>query len=600
VLFRSIPLIIYIYPKIATHTRVDHVPQDNKYKGLNSSSQLRLGGMSVPSVYAYIVIGLFVLVVLAGGVLAASFLLPKVMPCAGGTPVCGADGNTYNSSCLAQKAGVGVNSDGPCVIACIDSDGGRDIFVAGSASKGGAATSDSCSDRGNVIEAYCSDNQVTTTTYPCPAGYECSAGACVKSNCVDSDGGQDKNVKGSVVYGSTNSTDSCVSSSVVKEYYCQDGALTSADLACDAGSSCVDGACVVDPCKDSDNGINTSVAGAVTKGAGTFSDRCDGTSVVEYYCENGDVKNQTIQCASGSACIQGRCVENTCIDSDGGMDQFTQGNVTLGQTFYQDSCYSDSSVLEYYCASNKSIGNAVISCGTGNECADGKCKAADCVSNIVNLDTTDEEMIIDTLGSADALTLEQNEVVRINNGYLLELYSISGNKSYFHLYDNVSAYRDNDYLCSMVLVAGNSTTTMCSNRINRLKVQSVADDGSTSTLQISGYYVTEYFSQNGRITNWTDNSVCPTNVVSYNSFVTDFFPSIDTDSSQFNLAGKEFRLFDENATLRQVTASSIRFVADGTSYTLSDGDTFRYKNKNYLISLTFMDFGLKEIAIQNN
>jgi hypothetical protein len=576
------------------------MPQENRnrFRGSNPSSQFRFAGSSVPSLFVYIVIGLFVFALIAGGVLAAVLLLPK--PCTGAGPVCGTDGKTYDSSCLAQSAGVMVKSNGSCIIGCIDSDGGRDIFVAGSASKGGSVIDDGCFGKSDVLEAFCSGNVLTSTTFPCPAGYECSGGACIKASCFDSDGGQVKAVQGSVLFGSTNATDECVSTTKVKEYYCNNGALASADLDCDAGSSCVNGACVVNPCSDSDGGKDTTVAGIVTKGSDRFTDKCDGASVLEYYCDNGDVKSQDITCPSGSSCDQGRCLEVVCTDSDSGMDQFTKGTTSFGQTTYQDSCYSNLSVLEYYCSSNKSIGTTTISCGSGNECQDGRCKAATCVSAKRNLDTTDEEMLVQDFGSSDEFTLEKDGIVRINNGYILELYSIVGNMSYFRLYNGISAYRDNDYLCSMPLVIGNSTTTMCSKRINKLKVTDVASDESASTLQISGYYVTEYFSEDGQITDWTDSPACQEDVIIYNSFVAEFFPSIDTSSTYFNLAGESFRFLDGNATLRQVTSSSIRFLADGTTYDLSDGEAFTYKGQRYVTSLTFISQGLTKMEIQKD
>lgn len=534
---------------------------------------------------------------LVGGAVFAVFFLPPGGRCTDAlAPVCGADGKTYNNACLAQKAGVAIKGNGSC--GCVDSDGGRDIFVAGSASKAGAApVADNCPDKADVIEAYCADNAVTSAQIPCPIGYECSGGACVKSTCMDSDGGQVKNVKGTVVFGNTNSSDECLSASKLKEFYCKDGAPASADLDCDAGFSCISGACVAIPCNDSDNGKDTSVAGSVAKGSGTFADRCDGPSVLEYYCENGDVKSQSIQCSTGFTCNQGRCTEDVCVDSDKGLDQFTKGTVTLGQVTRQDSCYDSTSVIEYYCLSNKSTATTTISCGSGYECKDGACKAAGCVSAKKNLDTTDEERIIEDFGSSDELTLEQDGVVQLNNGYLLELQSVSENTSSFRLYRDISAYRDRDDLCSLSVGVGNSTTTMCGKSISKLKVLGTDTGNGASTLQISAYHVTEYFSQLGQITDWTDNPACPADVVRYDSFVADFFPSIDTDSSGFNLGNNAFRLFDENATLKRVTGSTLRFFVAGTTYDLSDGESFEYKDKTYVIGLTFSDRGLTKIEI---
>jgi hypothetical protein len=578
--------------------QVDNVADQGtgkSFRGSNSSGQIRLGGVSVPSMALYAAIGLFALLVLAGVAIAAVLLLPKPGDCAQQNPVCGIDGITYDNPCLAQKAGVSIKGNGSCVMGCVDSDGGKDTFTSGSASKGNTRTADQCSGKGSVVEAYCADDMVITATLPCPAGYECSDGACAKSSCSDSDNGIFQNVRGTVVVGSTNSTDVCASSSAVDEFYCKDGAMASVNVSCGAGMSCIQGACAVTPCNDSDGGKDASVSGTVTKGSDTFNDKCDNLSVIEYYCEGGAVLNQTIQCPSGFSCSLGKCKEDACTDTDNGMDQFIKGTAKLGLVSHTDSCYSPSSVLEYYCSANKTIATTTIPCGSGDECVDGKCQAAACASVNANLDTADEEQIVDSFGSSDPLVLVNGGVVRINNGYILELYSIGSDKDSFRLYRNISEYRGSNELCSLAIGLGNSSTSMCGKTINRLKVVNITSDNTT--LQITGYSVTEYFSQNGQITDWTDSPACPSDIVKYDSFAADFFPYIDTNPSLFNQGNSKFRLFDGNATLKTVTGSSVKFFADGRTYTLSDGDSFTYKDKSYAIALTFVDYGLRRMDI---
>ncbi|HLD18588.1 MAG TPA: hypothetical protein VJB90_01100 [Candidatus Nanoarchaeia archaeon] len=78
-----------------------------------------------------------------------------------------------------------------------------------------------------------------------------NANAVKRISCSDTDGGADPTVKGTVkiTQGKTTTTytDSCVSSSTVKEYYCVSGKLNSTNIACSAGFFCTDGACVLAP-----------------------------------------------------------------------------------------------------------------------------------------------------------------------------------------------------------------------------------------------------------------------------------------------------------------------------------------------------------------
>jgi hypothetical protein len=108
-----------------------------------------------------------------------------------------------------------------CVKAqCNDTDGGLDYYTKGSAiSPSGAIYYDGCEGNNGLVEAYCLDNEATTTEFTCP--YGCDDGACAVA-CVDSDGGKITEIAGTASGEYGRATDTCASSNSVKEYYCQD------------------------------------------------------------------------------------------------------------------------------------------------------------------------------------------------------------------------------------------------------------------------------------------------------------------------------------------------------------------------------------------
>ncbi len=66
-----------------------------------------------------------------------------------------------------------------------------------------------------------------------------------------------------------------------------------------------------DVCIDSDEGKNYHDWGTVTKGSTSASDHCnqDGT-LTEKYCENNEIKAETVNCSEGYECLEGECIEN--------------------------------------------------------------------------------------------------------------------------------------------------------------------------------------------------------------------------------------------------------------------------------------------------
>ncbi len=151
---------------------------------------------------------------------------------------------------------------GACTEAtCSDSDGGEDKLVAGTVTKGGISQPDKCSGTTNVIEYYCSSNDVKSKTIACGTGYKCVSGACVDvPKCVDSDNGKDKFEKGTVTTPSQTYVDDCYSSTQVLEYYCDGEDVENEKITCGSGYECKLGKCDELECdKEVDNFDNRDI-----------------------------------------------------------------------------------------------------------------------------------------------------------------------------------------------------------------------------------------------------------------------------------------------------------------------------------------------------
>lgn len=306
--------------------------------------------------------------------------------------VCGSDGVTYTNDCYARNAGATVAYLGACTTPqqgeggtpvsanCVDSDNGKNALELGTTTKGTESFSDSCSPASNaVFEYYCSSNAITSESVPCPAGTECNAGKCGEVLCSDTDGGQDTSVKGTVKKGSDSGTDNCSSYSNVLEYYCSNNKILSKEIACGNGKSCENGACVASACTDTDGGFNLYEKGS-TKGTSgiTYVDVCSGgNGITEYYCSDGNVFHTTTDCGDMYLCTNGICVEAKCKDSDSGQDEYTYGTVISGGSEYEDYCYDEDTVGEYYC-SGADARSIKITCDTDELCVDGECTTDYC------------------------------------------------------------------------------------------------------------------------------------------------------------------------------------------------------------------------------
>jgi len=541
----------------------------------------------------YIIISLLVLMVFVSGCLN--------IPCPDTSePVCGEDGTTYKNACLAKQAGVEVKTTGACqqLPQCSDSDGGKDIFTSGTVTANGAVQSDSCVNESVVEEKSCMNNAATSERLPCPAGYACQGGKCNVVPCTDSDGGINEDTKGTVVSATGSENDECTDSNTVNEAYCDGGDIAYRQVDCETGKECRDGACVVAPCEDSDGGKDTSEAGRTSKGSISQADSCvSATSVKEYFCEGGDIDNEVMQCGSGYSCLSGECRQDRCNDSDGGKDTSQKGTTSYGNRSYTDSCYSNLAVLEYYCASDTVIDDERINCGSGKECFDGKCRNVECAENMTDVDDTDERYEIKGYDDSDELTLYTDNAVEINDKFILELYSVSGNDTTFKLYESYADYKDDDDLCSVTIEAGDHDGDFCGENTAEVSVLSANDSEDSAEVTIDEYYAVQYYSQEGTIVNWTDNPICPDDRESYDRHTSEFYPYLDTSSSGLDLDGKKFKLFSSLATIREVTDTSITFTVDGDEYEVESGDDFEYRGEDYEVALTFNDGGLFKFRV---
>ena len=159
------------------------------------------------------------------------------------------EGTSEASSLVACPDGYDCES-GRCIMnssACSDTDGGENIYVAGTVTVHTGLVSaeylDKCMDSSTVEEYYCSGDGYATEIVKCPAGYECDGGACREPACTDTDNGVNIFIKGVVNKGADSYPDYCTDAQNGIEYYCQDNQVENEEFTCPAGYSCTDGKC---------------------------------------------------------------------------------------------------------------------------------------------------------------------------------------------------------------------------------------------------------------------------------------------------------------------------------------------------------------------
>jgi hypothetical protein len=355
--------------------------------------------------------------------------------------------------------------DGACIILnyCSDTDGGNGPgqrgTVTGSLNGNSYSYIDTC-ENGLLREYSCASGSSTYTSslITCQGG--CSNGACLPQSscvgpkitepCTETDSGADIYHKGTL---STNlgysETDYCLSSSMVKEYYCYGNSIATMEAKCSSG--CLDGACIsscsggenisnavnvtnkinntntggtttVSTCTDTDGGKNYYILGMVNSTSGSKgSDFCFTNNILEeYFCNSNLSSNVNYTCPYG--CENGACrfvpinmtsnmtntsgatgsyVENNsvvvdpfCNDSDGGKDYFTKGTMRSKYSSDVDFCINSIRLSEYFC-------NGDFGSGVGYNCPAG-CSNGACIATTNSENSTVSDSIVKTSVCTDS------------------------------------------------------------------------------------------------------------------------------------------------------------------------------------------------------
>lgn len=311
--------------------------------------------------------------------------------CAGGSTV--VEYTCSNGSSISNRitcTGGRVCRDGACrADICEDSDGGRDYYTRGTASRGSSDSEDRCISTSGLVEYYCRDGNIQSETYSCPSGYSCTNGRCTStggsSSCTDTDGGTNYAVRGVVrTADGSSGTDTCSGTRLV-EYYCDGNTRRSAEYTPLSSERCVDGAIVsstpTSDCSDPDGRSTTTATSVTHSGEAPGVDSCfDSTTVVEFYCNSaGNIQADPIGCSSGMMCDAGRCVSGltyTCSDPDG-IDLTTQTTAverdsTGVENSATDGCDGTTAVWEARCISTR-IEITRYECPAGTSCTSGAC-----------------------------------------------------------------------------------------------------------------------------------------------------------------------------------------------------------------------------------
>ncbi len=319
---------------------------------------------------------------------------PAPLPRACLGPVCGADGQTYETDCEAYDARIAVLYTGEChppEPECNDSDSGLNISVAGAVIKGNETHADYCLDSAQLVEYDCLDNTITMSTVQCGSHSECKDGQCVaKNESVQNQTAElvctgvsaaDVYTRDNVTWNGTTYADLCVDYKSVKDYFCQDQKLVSINHECDPGYGCTNGTCthLALICIASVAANDTSIRGktSVSRGMGTMFedfDTCMDLQILrKYYClENGSDAYTEASCGSGKKCMDGRCVRSTCTETDAGIDIYHAGTTTVSTRSNEDDCTDTNTIREYYCYGDNVLSEE-IECGSGYVCDNGAC-----------------------------------------------------------------------------------------------------------------------------------------------------------------------------------------------------------------------------------
>jgi hypothetical protein len=194
------------------------------------------------------------------------------------------------------------------------------------------------------------------------------------AQCNDTDGGKNEFEKGIVSVEDGLGTDKCLGGGEsVLEYYCENGELESEDIACPAGFVCDNGACIVIPCYDTEDDADAGTAGTVSYNGVQYADTCIDENWVNEFSCNGGVFEEAIRCADGERCENGECVTVLPCVDSDGGQDVYEA----GQTSLGGAIYEDIcvsyNVVFEYYCENGSVTSMQIMCPDGEECSGGVC-----------------------------------------------------------------------------------------------------------------------------------------------------------------------------------------------------------------------------------
>jgi hypothetical protein len=294
-------------------------------------------------------------------------------------------------------------------VSCSDSDGGVNYYEKGSATKYEGDedfTTDVCESDSLLREYYCKEtsSSVSSRVHECPEG--CSEGKCLgepipvgEFECFDSDEGINLYEKGHLIDKKNNedSYDSCLDENTLREYYCDPDSYLFYSFDCPNG--CVDGACsgllteqTSSSCEISDFGVNFYEKGIATAvgglNSGTFEERCEGDSVIEYTCDIKGALEIKFDCLYG--CNDGKCKTQELIEPKGQDTPIVIPDNTKETTYLCNGCELEGKCYAFgyrksdkYCsdASNEFViqETANSECENNFECTSNICLSGQCV-----------------------------------------------------------------------------------------------------------------------------------------------------------------------------------------------------------------------------
>lgn len=184
--------------------------------------------------------------------------------------------------------------------------------------------------------------------------------ASLKASCIDSDGGKNYAVQGTVSKGVSSSTDSCTSTTVLKEYHCYNNAIKSTSYTCTSGYKCLNGACVPSCVPATCSGLG--------KNCGIWNNNC-GSNLNCGTCSTGQ------NCSNG-VCTPA-CIPATCPSLGKSCNTWEDG---CGSTINCGACNGDffCSVNGQCMPLNQTSGASCIThsdCSTTEYCVSGTCFA---------------------------------------------------------------------------------------------------------------------------------------------------------------------------------------------------------------------------------